>query len=152
MTDRRIRLVVLALLLVTLTLAFASAASAAPDAMAGLRARLTGAQEVPGPGDPDGGGRAVVRVFPRLQRVCYRLWVSDIDPATAAHIHVGRPGEAGPVVVPLNAPTDGYSEGCVEGVDRDLADALAARPRQYYVNVHNAAYPAGAVRGQLNGN
>ena len=38
--------------------------------------------------------------------------------------------------------------GCVE-VDRDLAEAIAADPRGYYVNVHNAEFPGGAIRGQL---
>lgn len=150
MTDRRIKLIVLALLVVVFTLALATAAGASSGGWAALSARLTGGQEVPGPGDPDGSGRAVVRVYPKDQRVCYKLWVSDIDPATAAHIHAGKPGVAGPVVIGLMAPTDGYSEGCVEGVDPALAQALAENPRQYYVNVHNPAYPAGAVRGQLN--
>ena len=65
----------------------------------------------------------------------------------AAHIHIGAEGIAGPVVQGLTAPTDGHSSGCV--VNDALADALAADPGNYYVNVHNAEYPAGAVRGQL---
>ena len=63
------------------------------------------------------------------------------------HIHIGAEGIAGPVVQGLTAPTDGHSSGCV--VNDALADALAADPGNYYVNVHNAEYPAGAVRGQL---
>jgi CHRD domain len=108
---------------------------------------LTGAAEVPGPGDPDGRGFALVRWDTHTGTICYNLLVRHIDPATAAHIHVGDEDTAGPVVQPLEAPTDGYSAGCV---DNDaLAAALDANPDDYYVNVHNVKYPAGAVRGQL---
>jgi hypothetical protein len=51
-------------------------------------------------------------------------------------------------VVTLEAPADGSSEGCVD-VERDLATAILRDPSAYYVNVHNAELPDGAVRGQL---
>jgi hypothetical protein len=109
--------------------------------------RLTGAAEVPGPGDPDGRGFAFVRWDTDDGTICYNLFVRRIEPATAAHIHVGDENTAGPVVQALEAPTDGYSAGCV---DNDaLAAALDANPDNYYVNVHNVDYPAGAARGQL---
>lgn len=113
-----------------------------------LSAEMTGAQEVPGPGDPDGSGSAEVTVNPGTGEVCYTLTVTNIAPALAAHIHVGAAGVAGPVVVPLLAPSGGSSSDCVE-VDRELALALVQSPENYYVNVHNSAFPAGAVRGQL---
>jgi hypothetical protein len=34
-------------------------------------------------------------------------------------------------------------------VDRELALAILKHPAAYYVNVHNADFPAGAARGQL---
>lgn len=108
---------------------------------------LSGAAEVPGPGDPDGSGLAIVRWNTDDGTICYKILVREIEPAIAAHIHIGAEGVAGPVVQGLNAPTDGQSSGCV--VNEQLADALAADPDNYYVNVHNAQYPAGAVRGQL---
>lgn len=114
-----------------------------------LTATLTGAAEVPGPGDPDGSGTALITLNPGQQEVCFELSVSDIAPATAAHIHVAPAGTAGPVVVPLAAPTAGTSKGCVQDVDRDLIRAILHDPDQYYVNVHNAEFPPGAVRGQL---
>jgi hypothetical protein len=109
---------------------------------------LTGAAEVPGPGDPDGTGSATVNVNPFLNRVCYELDVSGIEEATAAHIHKGSAAQAGPIVVHLEAPVGGSSEGCTN-ISARLAREILARPHLYYVNVHNAPFPAGALRGQL---
>jgi hypothetical protein len=80
--------------------------------------------------------------------ICFEITVSGIAPATAAHIHVAPAGVAGPVVVPLTPPTSGSSSGCVS-VDPGLIKAIRQNPSAYYVNVHNADFPAGAVRGQL---
>ena len=113
-----------------------------------LTTTLTGEQEVPVPGDPDGIGFATVTVNPGQGVLCYELSVSGIAPATAAHIHEAPLGVAGPVVVTLAAPTDGSSGGCIE-VGRDLAKEILQDPADYYVNVHNAEFPGGALRGQL---
>jgi hypothetical protein len=110
---------------------------------------LSGAAEVPGPGDPDGRGSSTVTVDFNTREVCYTLTVSNIETATAAHIHRGTEDVAGPVVVPLAAPTTGSSSGCVAVADAALLNAIARNPELYYVNVHNAAFPNGAVRGQL---
>ena len=108
---------------------------------------LSGVEEVPGPGDPDGWGLAVIRVDTSDGEICYLLLARRIDPATAAHIHVGPETVAGPVVQGLEAPGDGFSRACV---DNDaLAAAIVADPANYYVNVHNGPFPAGTVRGQL---
>jgi CHRD domain-containing protein len=113
-----------------------------------LRAELTGEEEVP-PGDPDGSGSATIIVIPSTNTICYVLTAEDIAPATAAHIHVGGPGEVGDVVVPLNnPPTYGASGGCTQA-DPALVSNIQENPENYYVNVHNEPYPAGAIRGQL---
>ena len=80
--------------------------------------------------------------------LCYELSVRNIAPATAAHIHEAPAGETGPVVVTLEAPTDGSSSGCID-VGRVLAKEILQDPSDYYVNVHNAEFPGGALRGQL---
>lgn len=110
---------------------------------------LTGAAEVPGPGDPDGSGTAEVSIADRIDNLCYEIDdVRGIAPATAAHIHRGAAGTDGPPVVTLDAPTDGESNGCKE-VPEALADEIEANPANFYINVHNAEYPNGAIRGQL---
>jgi CHRD domain len=111
---------------------------------------MKGAEEVPGPGAPDGIGIAGVLINVNRGRICYALAVKNIEPAIAAHIHVGADGTAPPnnIVVPLDAPTPGYSANCTD-VGQELAGQIAAAPDQYYVNVHTPSHPAGAIRGQL---
>jgi hypothetical protein len=143
---RLLATVVLTMLAAAVVLALP--ATAAPKPLATLRANLT--TEVPGPGDPNGHGHAVVKVY--KARVCYTLSARGIKPAMAAHIHKGRKGVAGPIVVPtdesslhLPRPT---SSGC-EAIPRALSMKLRQNPSHYYVNVHNKPYPDGAIRGQL---
>ena len=115
------------------------------------RATLNGLQEVPGPGDPNGSGTATVRADPGAPEVCWELFARDIDTVTVAHIHRGAEGAAGAPVVTLTAPgADGRSEGCA-AVDEAVAREIANRPYDFYVNVHTAAFPTGAIRGQLRG-
>ena len=115
-----------------------------------IAATLTGAAEVPGPGDDNGAGLFEARVNPGTERICYTLAASSIDAATAAHIHAGGPGEAGDVVLTLDTPDgdDDDSEDC-QDIDRGLAQALIQDPAKYYVNVHTGPFPQGAIRGQL---
>lgn len=110
--------------------------------------QLTGAAEVPGPGDDDGDGLANVFLEVGSGEICYDMIVDGIEPATAAHIHEGSEDEAGPVVVPLEAPTDGSINGCAPA-DAGLIDAIRNNPAGFYVNVHNEEFPDGALRGQL---
>ena len=120
---------------------------AAQDGGRPYTVQMTGAAERPGPGDPGGTGTATFRVNPGQGRICYTLTVANIEPATAAHIH-RVPPDPGPVVVPLAAPTDGSSDGCAD-VTRALAQEIIQHPERFYVNVHNAPHPGGAVRGNL---
>lgn len=131
--------------------AAAQTSIASSTALAGptvLHAKMTGEQEVPGPGDPNGFGTATIALFPSSGKICYTLTALHIAPANAAHIHEGPAGVAGDVVVELHPPTSGISVGCT-GADPELVGVIAANPSQYYVNVHNIPYPDGAIRGQL---
>jgi hypothetical protein len=130
---------------------FALPAIAAPQPLATLQAHLTTA--APGPGDPDGHGSAMIKVY--KTKVCYSLAVTGIKPATEAHIHKGAKGQTGPVVVPTASsgqtsfdPPKPTSNGC-SAVPSSLSKDLRQNPSNYYVNVHNKPYPEGAIRGQL---
>jgi CHRD domain len=115
---------------------------------------LTGAAEVPGPGDPDATGSASLTLNQGQGQVCFDLSWAGIDgTVVAAHVHAAPVGVAGPIVVPLFtnvalAGTDSAS-GCVAGVSEELIKAIRHDPASYYVNVHSTVFPAGAARGQL---
>ena len=119
-----------------------------------VSASLLGANETPSPtdpngeGDPDGAGFVELILNQGQGTITYTLSVAFIDPATAAHIHEAPAGTAGPVVVPLIPPTSGMSSGTIV-VGKELVKEIRQNPEDYYVNVHNTAYPSGAVRGQL---
>jgi hypothetical protein len=135
-------------LLALVTMVQAKRLDGAPHGGRPLMAVLSGAEEVPGPGDADGSGSAMITLNHGQGERSFALSVADIDPATAAQIHRRPAGVAGPVVVPLTPPTTGSSSGTLS-VDRDLIKEILQSPEEFYVNVHNAAFPAGAVRGQL---
>ncbi len=115
-----------------------------------LKATLTGASEVPGPGDPDGTGTASVNIDVTKREVCYEVTTQKLDRPTGAHIHEGASGKSGPVVVPLTTPTAGdtTTKGCAN-VDAALIGRMTATPGNFYVNVHTQPHQQGAVRGQL---
>lgn len=132
-----------------LTLAAAAFAAPALAAEVALSAHLTGAAEKPAAGDPDGQGHATLKIDAAKSQVCYTVMVEGIAAATMAHIHKAPADAAGPVAMPLSPPdAAGKSTGCAT-VDAALMTDLLANPGGYYVNVHNAEFRAGAVRGQL---
>lgn len=121
-----------------------AAASAEPATSVRVGAVLLGGNEVPAPGDPDGLGLADVRV--EGTEVCWRISVNAVGRITGAHIHAGPRGVAGPVVVTLEP----FRSGCVDTARR-TARFIRQHPSEFYVNLHNAEFPAGALRGQLRG-
>jgi hypothetical protein len=138
-------------LLVTLAAATVALLVAVPvDAgdVASYAVTMNGANEVPGPGDPDGTGDAVLQLGTVSNEVCVdELTLNDIDEPTAMHIHDGSSTEAGPIVVDLSAAlTD--TPFCTF-VTPELMAELITSPECYYLNVHTGQFPNGAIRGQL---
>jgi hypothetical protein len=121
----------------------AGAATAAVQKSGSLHATLIGGAETP-KGDPDGSGTAEVKIAGT--RVCWEIKTAKVATIVAAHIHKGRPGVAGPVVVPFGKTFK--PKGCVTSTAAIVA-GIQRNPAAYYVNVHNAKYPGGALRGQL---
>ena len=124
-------------------LSAAGAAGAVQKGGNSLHATLSGKVEVP-KGDPDGAGTAEVKITGT--NVCWELKPAKIGAPMAAHIHKGGAGVAGPVVVPFGKTYK--SKGCIAST-MAVAGAIKKNPSAYYVNIHNAKYPGGAVRGQL---
>ena len=115
-----------------------------------LTARLRGANERPGPGDPDGRGATAMVVLPDAGMVCFALHVSRLDNVAAGHIHRAPPTDPGPIVVSLQLPPGPghFFANCVPGEPSVLRE-IAAAPQDFYVNVHTTVFPAGAIRDQL---
>ncbi len=114
-------------------------------------ALLSGANEVPDAGDPDGSGSATVSIAildDVEAEVCWDVWYGAVSVPTGLHIHRGAEGVAGPVVVDLGTPGPTAHAGC-DSIAADLAAEIVADASGFYVNVHTAEFPDGAVRGQL---
>jgi len=106
---------------------------------------LTGAAEVPGPGDPDGTGFASVIFDDVASTVDWNITVANLATVILDHIHSGPAGTAGPVVIDFM----GALSGSGLAVDPALLSTILTSPEAFYVNVHTTEFPAGAVRGQL---
>lgn len=136
-----------------------------------LEATLDGRQEVAADGARgvvgDKNGRGSFYVFGidgDPTTLCYVLEVDriaevELAPGNgrAAHIHAGAKGQNGPVEVNLAWPQDGQAADCLtegeagKGLDPGEVARILANPHDYYINVHNTQFPAGAIRGQLHG-
>lgn len=125
-----------------------------------LVADLRGTNEVP-PADPDGTGVAKLTLDVVAGEVCFEIRVDNTGTPNRAHIHRGAAGTNGGIVVPLfelggdpadarhdQLEQDGELEGCAPSTSEQL-QAIADDPSSFYVNLHNARFPGGAVRGQL---
>jgi CHRD domain len=137
----------IAVAVVTASLAASLAAGAATSAgTTKLEAALRGSNERPA-APAANRGRAELRLNTATGKVCWEFYLKRIDgKPIQAHIHVGGKSVSGNVVVPLGAKYK--REGCTTAA-KSLVRAIVKKPGAYYVNVHNAKHPAGAMRGQL---
>ena len=135
------------LLLAPMLIAAAAATplAAAQAATVKLSAALNGTGGAT-PADPDGDGAFAADVDADAGDFCYTLTVAKIAKPTMAHVHTGAAGSNGPPVITVGVT--GASDECV-AVEPDVLKAIVANPAGYYVNVHTADFPAGAIRGQL---
>jgi hypothetical protein len=128
-------------------------------------AELDTAQEVPEPEVVTAANGDAVFFVDGDGNLAYEVILVDIQGVTAAHIHLGMPGETGPVVVTLfmgefstgegdtgtlvtGVVTAAELEGDLEGLT--LGHLLAQMEAgNTYVNVHTEANPSGEIRGQI---
>ena len=133
---------------VVVALALPALAVASSQAMSPVvSSKLKGSNEVPAKGDPNGAGFVVVTFKAAKGIACWEFkGVKGIAAPNAAHIHKGRSGVAGPVVIPFGAA---YKANGCQAAKKGTIEAIETNPNRYYVNIHNAKYPGGALRGQL---
>ncbi|MGH9010985.1 MAG: CHRD domain-containing protein [Acidimicrobiia bacterium] len=112
-----------------------------------LRTNMSGDQIVPGPGAPNAFGTANLFVDLRNGLLCYRMGYDGISRALEAHIHAGGPRQSGRPVINLHPEANG-DEGCV-GADPTALRNVRDHPEAFYLQLHTAEYPDGAIRGQL---
>lgn len=131
---------------VVLVSGLASGLAAAPVGAASA-IPLNGGQE-PAGGDPDGHGFFTYSIDGTT--FCWTVSWENIAEPVAGHVHVAPRRQAGPVVIDLNADGIGGPDmsGCEE-ISTELAAAITADPKAYYVNLHTSEFPAGVIRGQL---
>jgi phosphatidylethanolamine-binding protein (PEBP) family uncharacterized protein len=106
---------------------------------------MSGDQETPDKGDPDGRGKADIVNDSDRGELCYVLTYEGVTPPDKAHIHRGARGVAGDVVVNL----DPKKSGKCAMADKTLLQEINSNPSGFYVNLHSPDYPKGSVRGQL---
>ena len=145
---RRTTLILAALTLPAVGLAVGGCATIASTVGSSWNTALVGQQEVPGPGSPSATGPARVTADATTNTICADLTTAGLANPTMAHIHKGAMGASGPPILTLETPVNGASSKCYS-VEKALAASLIADPANFYVNIHTAAYPSGAIRGQL---
>ncbi|MFN2526350.1 MAG: CHRD domain-containing protein [Actinomycetota bacterium] len=121
-----------------------------------LATTLSGAEEMPsGVGDPDGSGTAELTLNAGHEEVCYELTWQNLDGSVQrAHIHEAPAGHNGGITVSLFEGQSFAGTGSASGCDlgdatRDEILRILQDPSGFYVNIHDSARPAGAIRGQL---
>lgn len=115
----------------------------------------TGAQEVGG-GDPDGLATGLLTINEAADAnplgVSWNFNFSNIDAPSAMHIHTGTLGNNGSVLLGLGVATSGGAGTLIDSTVFASAadrDSVLGNPSGFYVNIHNATFAGGAVRGQL---
>ena len=128
-------------LLLTTALFFGQSANAA---IIHFIVPVNGLQEVGALGDLDGSGLANLYINNVSLTIDWDISVNNILlPLSGAHIHQAASGLNGSIVVNFSSQLAGANL-----FYDDLANILA-NPSNFYVNLHNAQHPAGALRGQL---
>jgi hypothetical protein len=119
-------------------------------------ARLEAVLTAGADGDPELSGSADLVVDPRRGMVCFDIDLdgvsSEAKTVVAVHIHPGQASDPCNVEdcappLDLDFASKGF-RGCARA-GAQLLSSLVEEPEQFYLHVHTARFPAGAVSGQL---
>jgi len=109
-------------------------------------------------------GTATFHISSTGKSITYKLNAKGLSgPVVASHIHFGKPGKAGPVIIPIcpgacKLPKSGtltaknFKADKADKVTSFAAAIKAIRAGNTYVNIHTQKFPAGEIRGQLRAN
>lgn len=113
-------------------------------------ATLTAKAEVPAPKAPAGAQGTFSGTYvenAKGAKLTWKLTFSHLSgAATGAHIHLGKPGVAGAVIVPICGPCKSGQTGSGT-IPKTVVAALEGG--KAYVNVHTAKNAGGEIRGQV---
>jgi len=111
-----------------------------------LKARLTGADEVP-PNNSTATGQAEANLDSATKVLSWSVTYSGLSgPAIGAHLHgPGEHGKNAGIAIPFTSVVSPI-KGNATLTDAQMTDVLAGR---WYVNIHTSAHPGGEIRGQL---
>lgn len=119
-----------------------------PEGIAVMFANLSGAQEVPAL-DSKATGLAALTLDEVGAIVTVHVTTSGLSSATASHLHNAFGGTSGPVEFGLTQDGSNPEHWFAEQQALSAAQLAAILGGGTYVNVHNAANPGGAIRGQV---
>jgi CHRD domain len=120
-------------------------------AASAVNAKLSGKDEVPGPGDDDGSGDAALNLKKKKKKISFNISFEAIENPVMGHIHKGTKKVAGPIKVTLFDDPAGVTSpvsGTVKA-KKKLIKKIKNDPNGWYVNLHTPDFPDGAIRGQL---
>ena len=140
-------LVIVVAVMLAAALAAGGLAAVGKEGTYKLSAKLTAAREVPKPKGVPAAATGTFTGTLKGKKLTFKLTFSHLSgKAFAAHIHKGKAGTSGPVLVPLCGP-------CKSPVSKTITVTSQARNAiehaATYVNVHTPKNKGGEIRGQI---
>ena len=162
---RRLTATTVGLISIALVVGAGGAVGAGGGADNTVSAKLSGKNEVPGPGDKNGSGEAVLKLNKKKLRISFDISFEGIHRPVAGHIHKGPrqaadPGEAKHLrnlalfgeQADVTSPVSGrvnWNRNFTPDQKAHVIKSIKNNPNNWYVNLHTPDFPDGAIRGQL---